>query len=67
MSHFKTIRETAALGVISEHMLRQLVKRGECPGLYSGRKFLVNVEALSEYLDEKSREGKDNEHANSQK
>ena len=57
MPNFKTIRQTAATGLISEHYLRLMVARGECPGIRSGNRFLVNVTALSEQLDRASREG----------
>lgn len=56
MPDFKTIRQTAATGIISEHYLRLLVARGECPGIRSGNRFLVNVTALCEQLDRASRE-----------
>jgi hypothetical protein len=52
---FLTIRKTAATGLISEHYLRQMVAQGRCPGIYSGNRFLVNVEALRERLDWESR------------
>lgn len=51
---FKTIRQTAALGIISEHFLRQMVARGECPGFRSGNRFLIDVEALKRKLAEMS-------------
>ncbi len=57
MLTFKTIRQTAATGIMTEHYLRLLVAEGRCPGIYSGNRFLVNVEALSELLDRQSREG----------
>ena len=55
MPDFKTIRQTAKTGLISEHHLRMLVARGECTGIYSGNRFLVNVPALAEYLDAQSK------------
>lgn len=55
MAEFKTIRQTAATGLISEHFLRQMVARGECPGVWSGNRFLVNVSALADQLDAQSR------------
>lgn len=58
MLTFKTIRQTAATGLISEHFLRQLVAQGRCPGIYSGSRFLVNVDALAEQLDKESRQPK---------
>lgn len=55
MPIFKTIRQTAATGLLSEHALRLLVSTGKCPGIYSGNRFLVNVTALAEQLDRESR------------
>lgn len=52
---FKTIRQTAAQGLAPENFIRQLVAQGRCPGIYSGNRFLVNVEALVEMLDKESR------------
>ena len=46
-----TIRETARTGLIPETALRRLVKRGECPGFYSGTKFLVNYDRLVAWLN----------------
>ena len=54
MAEFKTIRETAATGLISEHYLRLMVKRGECPGIQNGTRFLINFEKLVEKLDRQS-------------
>lgn len=54
---FLTIRRTAATGLLSEHYLRQLVARGECPGIRTGNRFLVNLEALVELLEQQSRKG----------
>lgn len=56
MSTFKTIRQTAATGILTEHRLRLMVAQGNCPGIRTGNRFLVNVEALSELLDRQSRE-----------
>ena len=55
MPEFKTIRQTAARGLITGHYLRLLVAQGNCPGIYSGNRFLVNGEALAEQLDAESR------------
>lgn len=55
MTEFKTIRQTAATGLLTEHHLRLLVAQGKCPGIHSGNRFLVNVQALSEQLDKESR------------
>ena len=55
MPIFKTIRQTAATGILSEHRLRLLVAEGKCPGIFTGNRFLVNTTALAELLDEESR------------
>lgn len=57
MPEFKTIRQTAATGILSEHRLRLLVAEGKCPGIRTGNRFMVNVPALAEMLDKESREG----------
>lgn len=56
MPNFKTIRQVAALGLLSENHLRLLVAQGKCPGIRTGNRFMVNVDALAEMLDAKSRE-----------
>jgi len=53
---FKSIREIAKTGLISEYYLRAMVKKGDCPGIKSGKKFLINEVALIEKLDAMSRE-----------
>lgn len=55
MATFKTIRQTAARGTAPENYIRRLVACGMCPGVYSGNRFLVNVEALEEMMDKQSR------------
>ena len=55
MAEYKTIRQVAASGLISEYFLRCMVARGECPGFRSGNRFLINVEQLKEKLNELSR------------
>lgn len=55
MADFKTIRQTAKLGIISEHHLRLMVSQNRCPGIYAGNKFLVNVGALTDLLELESR------------
>lgn len=52
---FKTIRQVARHFGISENLVRRLVAQGVCPGLYSGNRFLVNVEGLKQYLDAQGR------------
>lgn len=56
MTTFKTIRQTAATGILSEHRLRILVAQGKCPGIKTGNRFLVNNEALVEMLEAESRQ-----------
>lgn len=53
---FKTIRQTARMGLVSEHHLRLMVAQKRCPGIYTGTRFMVNVPALIEVLDRESRE-----------
>lgn len=60
MSNFKTIRQTASLGFINENYIRNLVAQGKCPGIYSGNRFLVNVDALIEQLDKESKKNTEN-------
>ena len=55
MATFKTIRQTAAIGIISEHRLRLMQKQGTLPGIWTGNRFLVNVELLVELLERESR------------
>lgn len=57
MPTFKTIRQTAATGVLSEHRLRLMVAAGTCPGIRTGNSFLVNIDALAEMLERESRKG----------
>ena len=51
MATFKTIRQTAAMGFITENYIRLMVAEGRCPGIRVGNRFMVNVEALAEQLD----------------
>lgn len=48
---FPSIRETARRGPLSEHCLRIMLKEGRLPGVFSGKKFLVNYSKLLEQLD----------------
>lgn len=59
MPEFKTIREVAKTGLVSEHYLRIMVKKGECPCIHSGNRVLVNVPALREKLDAMSKGAED--------
>ena len=49
-TNFKTIRETAKTGLLSEYSLRLMCAQGTLPGFYVGNRFLVNVDALVEQL-----------------
>ena len=55
MSSYLPIRQTAKKLDFPEARIRIMVKRGECPGIYSGNRFLVNLEAFAEQLDAQSR------------
>lgn len=59
MKKFLTIRQAAATEIVNENFLRRLVAQGRCPGIYSGKRFLVNIDALSEQLDAESRQPKE--------
>lgn len=48
---FPSIREAARRGPVSEYLLRLWLKQGKLPGVYSGKKFLVNYERLLEQLN----------------
>ena len=52
---FMTIREGARTGLVPEHYLRSMVASGRCPGIYAGKKFMVNFYLLVEQLDMESR------------
>ena len=54
MPTMKTIRQTAALGILPEHALRRMLKQEKLPGIYVGNRFLVNLEALSSQLNAES-------------
>lgn len=56
---FRTIRQTAAMGILPEHQIRLMVAQGSCPGFKTGNRFMVNVAALAEQLDRMSREPKE--------
>lgn len=54
LTMFRTVRQVAASGLISENALRNIIKDGKCPGYKSGNRFMVNVQGLSEYLQQLS-------------
>ena len=43
---FKTIREVAKMGILSEYNLRLLEKQHKLPCIYSGNRCKVNVDKL---------------------
>lgn len=47
---FKTIRQTAALGIFGETALRRLYKEGKLPGVLVGTRYYVNTKLLREQL-----------------
>ena len=51
-----SIRQTANTGILPESLLRTLVKQGRVPGIYAGRKFLVNYDKLCEWLNNSGNE-----------
>ena len=55
MSTFKTIRQTAATGILTEFRLRIMQKSGKLPGIQVGNRFLVNVDQLIEQLERDSK------------
>ena len=56
---FQTVRKVARYLEVPERLVRRLVAQGVCAGVYSGNRFLVNVEALREYLEAESRQIKE--------
>lgn len=58
---YHSIRETAKLTGLSEYFIRQLFKAGAVPGIYSGKKFLVNVPSLLESLNASTEGVRENE------
>lgn len=51
-----SINQAAKRGPLSETALRRLVKQGKIPGIYVGRKFLVNYDKLCEWLNNNEQE-----------
>ena len=49
-----TVREASKVCGVSEYLLRNWVKLGKCPGMYSGNRFLVNVEQLEKKIMEET-------------
>lgn len=51
MKDFKTIRETAKMGILNENALRKLCHEKKLPGLWIGTRFYINIEMLREQLN----------------
>ena len=49
---FRTIRQTAKLGVVSEYCLRLMNARGELPCIHVGNRTYVNVDVLMQQLSD---------------
>jgi hypothetical protein len=54
MVMFRTIRQTAANGLLNEHRLRQMHKESRLPGFYSGNRFMVDQIELEKMLHSES-------------
>lgn len=52
-----TIREVARTGLLSEYALRLLETQGKLPGIYVGRRKMVNLPLLINQLERESRVG----------
>lgn len=49
-----TVKDAARECGVSEYFLRNWIRRGECPGVYSGTRFLINVDKLEQKIREGS-------------
>lgn len=49
--HMESIRKTAEIFGLPVHFVRQKVNNGEIVAVRAGRRFLVNVDKLAEYLN----------------
>lgn len=52
---FLSPKRAAILGICSERKLRTMIKNGECPGFYSGSRFVINIPMLKEKIDAECR------------
>ena len=55
MPTFRTIRQTAAMGILPEYRLRLMQKQNRLPGIQTGNRFMVHIEELVELLNNQSR------------
>ena len=51
LPRMRTIKEVAALGLISEYGLRLMEKQGKLPCIHVGKKCLINLDRLLEQLN----------------
>ena len=51
LPRFMTIRELARTGILPENAIRTLVKTGQAPCIFVGRKALINVTKFLEQLE----------------
>lgn len=54
-----TIREAAKTGILPENALRVMVRNGEIPAVYSGKKAFINYNNLCSYLQNLGLERRD--------
>ena len=45
-----TVREAAKTGILPEYTIRAMIKQGQIPAVYSGKKAFINFDTLCEYL-----------------
>lgn len=55
MTDLQTIKAAAKLGILPEHRMREMLKRGELPGIFHGNRFMVNVRLLEQQIEQQSR------------
>lgn len=53
--NYPTIRQCAAMGPLSEHQLRLMLKQGALPGFFVGNHFRINRKMFLEQLEERSK------------
>lgn len=58
-----SIREAAQTGILSEYALRMMIKRGELPAIFVGKKALINYEALCNMIARRTGGEIENENA----
>ena len=50
MVRLLTVKEASKECGVSQYFLRNWIKEGKCPGVYSGNRFYVNIEQLEERI-----------------